>query len=50
MLKWNFYVIVVKVVSTDSNDTRDISIQNYMSNLTPIMFCVSFTNRKFTTD
>jgi hypothetical protein len=50
MLKWNFYVIVAKLVSADYNDTRDISIQIYVSNLTAIACCVSFMDGNVKTD
>jgi len=36
------------IISADSNDYTDNIIQIYMTNLTPITFCVSF--RKFTSE
>jgi hypothetical protein len=38
------------ILSADSNDFRDISIQIYVTNLTPITFGVSFINRNITTE
>jgi len=40
----------VTLHSADSNDYRDISIQIYATSLTPIKCCVSFMERKVTTD
>jgi len=37
-------------LSADSNNYRDISIQMYVTNLTPIKFCASFMDRNVTTD
>jgi len=50
VLKSNIQVIVMTLISADSTDSRDISIQICVSNLTPITFCVSFVYRKVTTD
>jgi len=38
------------LLSAESNNYRDISIQICVSNLCPITFCVSFMGRKVTTD
>jgi len=40
----------VTLLSSDSYDYRDISIQIYVTNLTPFTFCFSFMDRKFTTE
>jgi len=40
----------VTLLSSDCYDYRDISIQYYVTNLTPFVFCVTFMDRKVTTE